>query len=113
MVEKRDEDNGHILTITLDIVDETGRKWGFPVERLRVENIPGAWRLTRADSRDYRPDYLERPGIGVSRHEAVADWLGKNHSSKRFANRIDVTDLRKKLDHARQVLVDLQTKINY
>jgi len=103
----------HILTITLDIVDETGQKWGFLAERLRVENIPGAWRLTRLDPQSRETVCPEMPGIGVSRFDAVMDWLVRNHSQGRFANLANATDLRRKVAQALQSLSDLQIEMEY
>lgn len=47
--------------------------------KLALTNIPGAWKVSRANIDTTHPD---EPGVGDSRFSAVADWYGRNFGQK-------------------------------
>lgn len=60
------------LQFKLEIIGDDGTLWGNITKKLTAENIPGGWKMSEAAI------HSSDPGYGVSREDAVLDWISKN-----------------------------------
>lgn len=102
-----DQGSLHVLTVRVQITDESGKSWGTTEDHLVVTNIPKAWSLRRVNPQDG-----EKEGVGLSRQQAVMAWLGNNHGPRMIAvDQVPLILLQSMLERDRRLGEDIGRRL--